>query len=220
MLPTLDPGSLVMLFAAMAVLAALPSTSVLVVTAHASAHGFRHGAAVAAGVVAGDLVYILVAMVGLQLLVATMSGVSDALRYLGALYLFWFAWRLWRTPPPPQRGDTGAASSRSGLHASFVTGLLITLGDQKAILFYLGFLPAFVDLANLRASDVALVALVAVVAVGGVKLVYAGLADRARTFLGPDAVRGLHRVAALVVAGVAVYLLCGTLLSSFRLRLF
>lgn len=221
MLPSLDPGSLAALFAAMALLAALPSTSVLIVTAHANAHGFRNGAAVAAGVVAGDLVYVLVAIFGLQLLVSAMSGMTETMRYVGALYLLWFAWRLWRTAPPAaRRDDEDVRSAGSTLHASFVSGLLITLGDQKAILFYLGFLPAFIDLASLRSGDIALVALVTVVAVGGVKLIYAALADGARALLAPETGRALHRLAAVVVAGVAVYLVGDTFLSNFRLRLF
>ena len=216
MLPSLGPERLAALFVAMAVLAALPSTSVLLVTARAGAHGFRHGAWVAAGVVVGDLIYILVAIFGLQLLLAAMKGATDAIRALAALYLLGFAWRLWRaTPATASAGDvrvTPAASTRE----SFVTGLLVTLGDQKAILFYLGFLPVFLDLANLRPADVAIVALVAVVAVGGVKLLYAALAGRAGAILGPRAARGLQGLAAAVMAGAAVFLLADTFLSSSR----
>jgi len=53
---------------------------------------------------------------------------------------------------------------------------MITLGDQKAILFYLGFFPAFLDLVAMSALDTAVILLVTTVAVGGVKLAYAGMA--------------------------------------------
>lgn len=56
---------------------------------------------------------------------------------------------------------------------------LVTLADQKAVLFYLGFLPAFVDLSQRNLVDTAVVIAITVLAVGGVKLGYAALADRA-----------------------------------------
>jgi threonine/homoserine/homoserine lactone efflux protein len=209
---SLEPGSIAALFGAMAMLAALPSTSVLVVTAQAAAHGFRHGALVAAGVVAGDLVYILVAIFGLHLLTGALSGVAEAIRYLGGLYLLWFALRLWRSCP--EAIDTAAAGITPSTRASFLTGLLITLGDQKAVLFYLGFLPAFVDLPEMSGGDVLIVSLVVVIAVGGIKLLYAALAGRARSVLGSRLGRAMNRLAAALMAAVGLFLLAGTFLSS------
>ena len=54
-----------------------------------------------------------------------------------------------------------------------MTGLLVTLGDQKAVVFYLGFLPAFIELGTLSHPDIGAVLASAVLAVGGVKLGYA-----------------------------------------------
>jgi threonine/homoserine/homoserine lactone efflux protein len=214
MLPSLDPGSVVALFVAMTILAALPSASVLVVTAHSVAYGFGHGASAAAGVVAGDLIYILVAIFGLHLLVEATHDATLAIGCLGGLYLAWLAWRLWRSAPPAVEAPDAGGAVATSRPESFVSGLLITLGDQKAILFYLGFLPAFLDLADLRHTDVAIVALVAMVAVGGVKLLYAALAGRARAILGSKVGRGLNRLAALILAALAAFLLGGTFLSS------
>lgn len=56
------------LFAAMAVLAAVPSTSVLAVSARSASAGIAHGALVAMGVVVGDILFILLAIFGLALL--------------------------------------------------------------------------------------------------------------------------------------------------------
>jgi threonine/homoserine/homoserine lactone efflux protein len=155
----LTPATLAALFGAMAVLAALPSTSVLAVTAQAAAHGFRAGAGVAAGVVAGDTVYILVALLGLSLVSDSLAPLAGPLRVAGGLYLIWLGWRVWRARP-----RTGEAPPTQG--SSILTGLLITLGDQKAVLFYLGFFPAFLDLEHLGAADVLVVMLLAAVAVG------------------------------------------------------
>ena len=210
---SLGAGSILALAVSMALLAALPSTSVVAVTAQSAAYGFRHGAAVSAGVVAGDLIYILLALFGLALLVDAMGGMVDAIRYLGGLYLIWLGLRLWRSVPA-EDGFGEQSGHAPSLRSGFATGLLITLGDQKAVLFYLGFLPAFMDLGFLGALDAAVIALVAVLAVGGVKLMYAAAVARARTLFGTRASRLLNRLAAGVMVAAGVFLLTRNLLSS------
>jgi threonine/homoserine/homoserine lactone efflux protein len=192
------------LFAAMLVLAAVPSTSVLAVSARSAAGGFGHGASAAAGIVVGDLLFVLLAVFGLALLVETMGSAFSLVKYLGAAWLIALGIAQWRSRGRSrQTVDEGAASS---LLSSFMAGLLITLADQKAVLFYLGFLPAFVDLAALSAGDVAAIALITVLAVGGVKLAYAYVAGRARALLGGGVADALSAVAAgvMIAAGVAL----------------
>lgn len=187
------------LFAAMLVLAALPSTSVLTVAARSAALGLRHGVLTAAGVVAGDCVLILVAMLGLGLLVQALGPWLWLLELAAAAWLTWLALGLWRT--------AGPASAAGGGLSSFMAGLTLTLADHKALVFYLGFLPAFVDLAALDALDVAAVMLIALVAVGGVKLAYAFAAARAGALAQGRTVLWVRRAGALVLCAAALFLL-------------
>ncbi|MEW6167737.1 MAG: LysE family transporter [Pseudomonadota bacterium] len=191
------------LFAAMLVLAAVPSTSVLAVTARSAAGGFGHGAATAAGIVLGDLLFVLLAVFGLALLVETMGSAFSLVKYLGAAWLIALGIAQWRSRG---RARQTVDEDGSSLLSSFMAGLLITLADQKAVLFYLGFLPAFVDLAALSAGDVAAIALITILAVGGVKLAYAYVAGRARTLLGGGVADALSAVAAgvMIAAGAAL----------------
>ena len=189
----------------MLVLAVVPGVSVLAVTARAAAFGFSHGLFTTLGIVVADLVFILVAVYGLAL-VATLSG--DALilvQYLGAAYLGWLGISLWRSEARSR--DTGVVTESSWL-SSFLTGFLMTLGDQKAIFFYLGFLPAFVDLAHVTLADTLVIAVIATLGVGGAKLVYAFLAARASVlFRDTQALRWINRLAAVVMLGVGAVLL-------------
>lgn len=177
----LSLGGVAALFLAMALLAAAPSVSVLLVATRAATSGFRQGAYAAAGVVAGDIVFILLAVFGLVLIAEALGGAAFLLQYAGGLYLLVLAVHIWRAraqAPAAPGQETGSGVS------SFMTGLLVTLGDQKAILFYLGFLPAFVDLQTLHFVDALAIIAVAVVAVGGVKLGYAwGLSGRGASCL-------------------------------------
>jgi threonine/homoserine/homoserine lactone efflux protein len=192
------------LFAAMTLLALVPSVSVLAVSARAASAGFRHGVYVTLGIIAGDTVFIVLAILGLHLLAEAMGDSFVFIKYLGGAYLIWMGLRLWRSGAGATTTQTQADTSAT---SSFMTGLLITLGDQKAILFYLGFFPAFMDLKALTVLDALIVILIAAVAVGGVKLGYAYTASRASVVIGAHAGRMLSRIAAGVMLAAALLLL-------------
>lgn len=159
------------LLAAMTALALVPSTSVALVVARSSTAGFLNGAAVTAGIVAGDLVFVCLAVLGMAALAEIMGGLFLAIRYLAGAYLIWFGISLLRSAPSAQMSVTGRSAST--LSASFILGLLLTLGDVKAIVFYASLFPAFVDMASLTTADIAMIVAITVVTVGGVKLGYA-----------------------------------------------
>jgi threonine/homoserine/homoserine lactone efflux protein len=191
------------LFAATAALAAMPSASVLAVSAKSASSGFKHGVFTAAGIVLGDIVFILLALFGLALLVEATGTAFVLVKYVGGIYLLWLSALIWRSRKQQAQHKSGNSSSRL---SSFMAGLLITLGDQKAVLFYLGFLPAFLNLSTLTASDVAIIVGVTVVAVGGVKLAYAYAAVKAGQVFGSRLSEAMNILAASVmfVAGVWV----------------
>ncbi|MGR9087034.1 MAG: LysE family translocator [Gammaproteobacteria bacterium] len=190
------------LFGAMAVLAAIPSVSALTVSARSASYGFVHGALTALGIVVGDLLFILMAMLGIAFLVDALGCLLFPVKFLGGAYLIRQGIALWRS-----RAVTGGieATPVSSLQSSFMTGLLITLADQKAVLFYLGFLPAFIDLAAMTASDIGAVMAVTILAVGGVKLGYVYAASRASGFWGAGAGRAMNGLAACIMIAAGVF---------------
>jgi threonine/homoserine/homoserine lactone efflux protein len=82
---------------------------------------------------------------------------------------------------------------------------LITLGDQKAIVFYLGFFPAFIDLAKISTVNAMAIVLMAIASVGGVKLGYAIVADRARLLISPKITKSLNIAAGCVTIAVGIF---------------
>lgn len=201
--PTLNISRIAALFGAMAVLAALPSVSVLAVTAKSASSGFIHGVFTAIGIVIGDIIFILLAVFGLVTLVQTMGSTFFLIKYICGAYLIWLGINLWRSSSKQMQHKENSGSS---LLESFVTGLLITLGDQKAVLFYIGFLPAFLDLNKLTYTDISALILITLCSVGGVKIGYAYAADKANIFLNDRKVRVMNAIAAsiMLVAGVLV----------------
>jgi threonine/homoserine/homoserine lactone efflux protein len=166
------------LFLAMIALAAIPGPGVLAVTARSVGAGLPHGLLAAAGVVAGDYVFITLALLGLVTLANLMGELFVVIKYVGAAYLIWLGISLIRS----KSGNTqSSAVTTPKYSASFAAGLITTLGNPKAIVFYISFFPAFLDLATVTIIDALIIFAVATVAIGGVKVTYAYLAYKAST---------------------------------------
>jgi threonine/homoserine/homoserine lactone efflux protein len=205
---SLTLGSIAALFGSMIVLAFIPSVSVLVVSARSAASGFIHGVFATIGIVVGDIIFIILAIYGLSVLAELTGSRFSLIKYLGGAYLIWLGIQLWRSKP-----DTGEVANNiePSLLSSFLAGLFITLGDQKAILFYLGFFPAFLDLSSVTLTDTSIIILIAILAVGGAKLVYAYMSDRASLLLSSSsATRIINIIAGTVMAGVGILLVVKT----------
>ena len=93
---TIDIHTSLGLFISLAILAAIPSISVLLVSSRAAVYGFSHGAAVAFGIVMADILFISIALYGMGLLLPLIGHWELLIRMLAAAYLFWLAILLWR----------------------------------------------------------------------------------------------------------------------------
>lgn len=167
------------LFTIMLTLAAIPSTSVALVVTRSATSGLLHGTAVAVGIVLGDLIFALLAILGLTALSELMGTLFVLIRYTAGVYLIWFGINLIRSRNQTVRLDRSPPAA--GLVASFLTGLLVTLGDVKAIFFYASLFPSLLEVSTLGYAEIAWVLGVIIVTVGGVKLTYAVLAKKVAT---------------------------------------
>lgn len=193
------------LFATMLVLSAAPGPSDFAVVARSLSSGFGHGVVMVAGIIAADLLFIVVAVASLSVVAKTMAEVLAVVKLACGGYLIWLGIGLLRARGGAGEPDAAVPVSRS---SSFLAGLLITLGDPKAILFYMGLFPAFLDLATVTLADTVVIMLIATAVVGGVKLGYAFLADRARAvFCNARARRVLDATAGSVLAGAGAFLI-------------
>ncbi|WP_434683959.1 LysE family translocator [Pseudanabaena minima] len=197
-------SNIVSLFIAMVVLAAIPSLSVLTVTTRAATYGFVDGVFTTIGLVTGDIIFILIAIWGLSFLSEAMGSLFIVIKYLGGAYLVWLGISLCRSKVQEM---TIKKPVNSSLFSSFVTGLVITLGDQKATLFYLGFLPAFLDVSKISYLDTIAVILVATLAVGGVKLMYALMADKVSAIASSKTKNKINLVAGCVMIAVGIFVI-------------
>ncbi|MDM0117110.1 LysE family translocator [Variovorax sp. J22R133] len=138
----IDPGTLSLFLLAVLALFLSPGPNMAFVLSHGVAHGPRGGLAAAAGISAADLVHTLFAATGVTALVAAWPPSFDVLRYAGALYLAWLAVQALR------RGGglrVDSPARPAGFGRIVRMALLNNLVNPKALLFFMVFLPQFVD---------------------------------------------------------------------------
>ena len=142
------------LFAAFVVasvlLALTPGPDMAVYLARTFGGGRSHGFAALFGAMSGVIVHTFAAALGLSALIAASARAYDAVKIAGALYLLYLAWgALTRGAALKLDAGAGAAGTLSG---SYLTGLLINLTNPKIILFFVTFLPQFIDVGDAHAS--------------------------------------------------------------------
>lgn len=187
----------------MLVLSALPSVSVLLVTAQSATNGFRNGVSTALGIVLGDIVYILVALFGLTYVSTAFNAAPLLLKGVAGTYMLVMGIGLWRSS---SHRDNVQTVTKTTLFGSFSAGFFITLSDQKVVLFYLGLLPAFINISEVAFFDTVIIIITNILAVGGVKITIAYFANEVSTKFGPKFALALNRIAgvALIVIGIFV----------------
>ena len=201
---TMTLSNIIALFGAMLVLASMPSSSVVIVVSRSLSSGYMHGVLAALGIVVGDIIFILIAIFGLTLLAESMTEMFVLIKYLGGTYLVWLGTGLLFAKPGELQAEKNGSAARS---SSFLSGLLFTLADQKALLFYLGFFPAFINLSSLTLADTAAILTITLLAVGGVKLAYAFMADRAALLFTDKARRGLNIASGSLMLAIGLFVI-------------
>jgi threonine/homoserine/homoserine lactone efflux protein len=133
-----SPATLAVFAAATAVLLLLPGPSVLFIVARTLEHGRRGGLVSMLGVETGALLHVLAATAGLSALVATSPGALLAITLAGAAYLLGMGLRALRRPPELTLSDGPARHL-------FRQGLVVDALNPKTAMFFLAFLPQFID---------------------------------------------------------------------------
>ncbi len=199
----LDAAPLLVFAAALFVAAASPGPGIAAIVARVLGRGTDGAVAFIMGVAIGDVVWLSLAVGGLAVLAQTFHGVFVAIRFLGAAYLLYIAWKMWTAPVAATAIE--AATARESRLKLFLTGLAVTLGNPKVIVFYLALLPNLVDLASLGAIGFFELVGVTLAVLAFVFAGYVLLAARARRlFTSPRAMRFVNRSAGTLMAGAAV----------------
>ncbi len=202
---TISPGELALYAGALFILFMTPGPVWVAMIARAMSGGFQAAWPLAMGVVVGDIIWPLLAIFGVSYLVSVYAEFLTVLRYLGAVVFLIMGFALIRHANVSLAADSRL--TRPGMWAGFLAGLLVILGNPKAILFYMGILPGFFDLSAISWQDVLAICFVSMLVPLIGNLALAAFIDQARRFLAsPKAVRATNLIAGglLILVGIAI----------------
>ncbi len=187
-----------------AILIAVPGPGVVAMVARSLGSGFRSAIPAAIGTLVGDLVWMTLSAFGLAGLAAAMGAWFLVIKFAGALYLVYMGYKYWTAEVRAMPEILPATVSQS-----FFSQLSVTLGNPKAMGFFLAVFPQVVDLRHLNGTGYAQLVAATAVLIPSIMLAYAGAAAQVRTLLTSKRARkGINRTAAVIMvgagAGVAV----------------
>jgi len=199
----MDLAALLLFAGTLLVAAASPGPAVAALVARVIGRGPDGAPAFAAGLVLGDLVWLAVATLGLAVVAQTFHEIFLVIKYAGAAYLVYLAYRMWTAPVEAR--DIAADGRRESHLRLFIAGLALTLGNPKVVAFYLALLPNLIDLARVGVVGYVELASICVVVLTIVFGTYVVAAARARAlFRSTRAMRLLNRAGGTMMAGAAV----------------
>jgi threonine/homoserine/homoserine lactone efflux protein len=136
-----EPDTLLVFAAASVVLAVVPGPAVIYIVTRSVRHGRAAGLVSTLGVEAGNLVHVAAAAVGLSALLASSATAFNVVRYAGAAYLVYLGVRALLG----REGEDGRERPVVGRRRLFWEGAVVSALNPKTALFFLAFLPQFVD---------------------------------------------------------------------------
>lgn len=181
-----DTGTLAVFAAASLALAVVPGPAVLYIVAQSVQGGRQAGVVSAFGVSTGGMFHVLAAVVGLSAVLAASAEAFTVVKLLGAAYLVYLGIRTLRS-----RDDRIAGQdAQPTLSSTYRRGVIVNILNPKTALFFLAFLPQFVDPDGSTRGQLAVLGLLFVAIALATDLLWALVAGtagavlrRSRTFL-------------------------------------
>jgi threonine/homoserine/homoserine lactone efflux protein len=190
------------LLAANTALLLTPGPSMLLIVGTALERGTRASLATVVGIAFGAQTAMLASLLGIGALLAASTAAFTALKLVGAAYLVYLGVRAWRTPVRPLETASFGPERRLALVGR---GFLTSLFNPKSFVFYVAFLPQFLDAARPFAPQLAIMGATFFVQGLVFDVTLALLAGRARRLLAtPAAGRTANRLAAACLVGAGL----------------
>lgn len=192
-------------FIAILIFGVTPGPGVFAIMARALVNGAKDCFMLALGMTISDILYLIAACYGLAAIATHWSEVFTIIRIVGAIYLVYLGWMMWNAPLNLEQSETKA--SQTSVSLSFLQGFLISASNPKVILFYIAFLPTFMDLSVLSGGDIILASVLTLFALMIGLMAIAIFASQARRwFQSEAATKRLNRSAGSIMVAAGAYL--------------
>ena len=200
---TLGVWDIALYAGALAILFLTPGPVWVGLIARSLSGGFHAAWPLALGVVVGDVMWSLLAIFGITWVLSVYGGFLEALKWVAAIMFVVMGALVIRSAD--KQIDTDSRLTRPGMWAGFVAGLVVILGNPKAILFYAGMLPGFFDLTRLTVLDIVIIASLSMIIPLIGNLAMALFIDRARRLMQrPAALRRMNVTAGVLLICVGL----------------
>lgn len=192
-------------FIAIVVFSVTPGPGVFAILARALTQGAMPCFSLALGMTISDIIYLVLACFGLAAIAENWGTLFTVIRIVGALYLIYLGWKMWVDRSHLMQ-EISSEHKRDDV-MSFVQGFLISASNPKVILFYIAFLPTFMDLTVLTAQDIVTVSVLCFIGlmIGLMSIAFSASWAR-RYFQSERAMTGLNRVAGSIMMFAGVYI--------------
>jgi len=198
--------SLLVFFSASVLLALSPGPDNIFVLTQSAMRGAFAGFIITLGLCTGLLVHTSAVAFGVAAIFKTSALAFNVLKYIGAGYLLYMAWKAFRASPSVIDSANNIERSLSVLYRR---GIIMNITNPKVSVFFLAFLPQFADPARgvliLQMFLLGLVFIIAALLVFGMVCILAGtIGERLRR--SPRTQNIINRIAGLVLVGLALKL--------------
>jgi threonine/homoserine/homoserine lactone efflux protein len=186
------------------VLLIIPGPTILLVVSYALGQGWRTALPMAIGVALGDFTAMTLSLFGVGALLKASASVFLILKWIGAAYLIWLGFKLFRAGGSL---DVKPVAEKSSVSRMIGHSWLVTALNPKGITFFVAFVPQFVDTSQPFVPQAMIFEATFIVLAFANALGYAFVASRARALVSnPRAIKILNRAGGtlLMGAGVAV----------------
>ena len=125
------------------IIVVIPGPTILLVVTQSLTHGKPATVPLVLGVMLGDSVAVCVSLLGLGALLSASAELFSIVKWIGAAYLIYLGISLWRTPPNKIEASDDVAGKSS--RKLFMHAFIVTTFNPKGIIFFIAFLPQFVN---------------------------------------------------------------------------
>lgn len=150
-------------FLAIFIFGITPGPGVFALLARGMTLGAKQCLPLAFGMTISDVIYLIFACLGLATIAHNYAFLFEAIRIIGAFYLFYLAYKMFTAPIEIEEQKSQKVEKKEFMYG-FIQGFLISASNPKVILFYIAFLPTFIDIKSLTSNDIVIVSLLTIVA--------------------------------------------------------
>ncbi|SNZ19150.1 LysE family translocator [Cohaesibacter gelatinilyticus] len=190
---------------ALSVAAFAPGPGLAAIVATVLARGAKRAVWFCVGMIIGDLTWLILSLSGLAVIAQKIPIVFLAIKWGGVAYLCYLAFKIWRSEPDAPASV--AHPQQRNIPGRVLAGYAVTMGNPKAMLFYLALLPSIVKADHISIALTLSLGLAVIMVLSVVFAIYVIAANKARQMMTSGrAVRTFNRITATALGGAAAWI--------------